>query len=136
MLKLDFKDFFPSIRGNDFFQYFQKNSSLSLSEDDLHRLVKLLFWLPKRNNDFQLSIGAPSSPFLSNAIMYKFDEELFGYCSERQIIYTRYADDITFSMHEMKMRGEVLKKVKDMLISQDSPVLKLNTKKNKFWFKS
>ncbi len=136
LLKLDFKDFFPSIKGNDFLQYSQNNENLSLLEDDLLRLIRLLFWLPKRNNDFQLSIGAPTSPFLSNAIMYRFDNEIFGYCSDKNIAYTRYADDMAFSMHDMKMRGEVLKKVKSVLASQPFPSLKLNKRKTVFGSKA
>lgn len=136
LLKLDFKNFFPSIKGNDFLQYSQNNENLNLLEDDLLRLIRLLFWLPKRDNDFQLSIGAPSSPSLSNAIMYSFDNEVFGYCSDKNIAYTRYADDMAFSMHDMKMRGEVLKKVKSVLDSQPFPSLKLNNRKTIFGSKA
>lgn len=136
LLKLDFKDFFPSIKGNDFWKYSQSNEALSLSEADLHKLIRLLFWLPERNKDFQLSIGAPSSPFLSNAIMYRFDSEMFRYSSEKNISYTRYADDMAFSMDDMKMRGEVLKKVEAVLASQTFPVLKLNNRKTVFGSKA
>lgn len=136
LLKLDFKDFFPSIKGDDFFKYSQTNNALSLSEPDLHRLVRILFWLPERNNDFQLSIGAPSSPFLSNAIMFEFDTHIFNYCSENNISYTRYADDLAFSMHDMKMRGEALKKVEYVLSSQPFPILRLNDRKTVFGSKA
>ena len=136
LLKLDFKDFFPSIKGDDFMQYSQNNANLPLIETDLQRLVRLLFWLPKRNNDFQLSIGAPSSPFLSNAILYSFDSEVSGYCSENSIAYTRYADDMSFSMHNKKMRGEVLQKVQSVLATQPFPSLQLNNKKTVFGSKA
>jgi len=136
LLKLDFKDFFPSIKGDDFLKYSQTNNALSLSETDLHRLVRILFWLPERNNDFQLSIGAPSSPFVSNAIMFDFDAHMFSYCYENNVSYTRYADDLAFSMHEMKMRGRVLKKVKNVLASQSFPILKLNDRKTVFGSKA
>ena len=136
LLKLDFKDFFLSIKGNDFLQYSQNNKNLFLLEDELQRLMRLLFWLPKRNNDFQLSIGAPSSPFLANAIMYSFDSEIFGYCSENKIAYTRYADDMAFSMHDMEMRGKILDKVKSVLTTQPFPKLKLNNRKTVFGSKA
>ena len=136
LLKLYFKNFFPSIKGDDFFKYSQINNALSLSETDLHRLGRILFWLPKRNNDFQLSIGAPSSPCLSNTIMFEFDSHIFNYCSENNISYTRYADDLAFSMHDMKMRGEVLKKVENVLASQAFPILKLNDRKTVFGSKA
>jgi len=136
LLKLDFKDFFPSIRGVDFLKYSQINNPLSLSETDLHRLVRILFRLPERNNDFQLSIGAPSSPFLSNAIMFEFDSQIFNYCSQNNISYTRYADDLAFSMHDIKMRGEVLKKVQDVLSLLKFPILKINDRKTIFGSKA
>ena len=91
--------------------------------------MRLLFWLPKRNNDFQLSIGATSPPDLSNAIMYSFDSEIFEYCSGKKIAYTRYADDMALSMRDRKMRGEVLTKIESVLNSQFFPKLKLIIKK-------
>jgi retron-type reverse transcriptase len=136
LLKLDFKDFFPSIKGDDFLKYSQTNNALSLSSSDLQRLVRILFRLPERNNDFQLSIGAPTSPFLSNAIMFEFDSHMFSYCSENDISYTRYADDLAFSMHDMKLRGEVLKKVENVLESLSFPTLKLNERKTVFGSKA
>lgn len=41
--------------------------------------------------------GAPSSPVISNLICSKMDAELSKLARERNCIYTRYADDITFS---------------------------------------
>ena len=132
MLKLDFHDFFPSIKGDDFLKYSRTNVNLSLSDEDLRRLVRILFWLPERNNRFQLSIGAPSSPYLSNAIMFDFDSKIFGYCLENNIFYSRYADDLTFSMHDMKKRESVLSKVKELLTTLAFPILRINDRKTVF----
>ena len=41
--------------------------------------------------------GAPTSPAITNIIMYDFDEKIGKYCGENNISYTRYCDDITFS---------------------------------------
>ena len=41
--------------------------------------------------------GAPTSPTISNLVMASFDESMGGWCEERQISYTRYCDDMTFS---------------------------------------
>lgn len=41
--------------------------------------------------------GAPTSPMLSNMVFYDLDQRLFHYCRLRNIRYTRYADDLTFS---------------------------------------
>lgn len=50
-------------------------------------------------NNGCLPQGAPSSPVLSNIIMFKFDKLLLRLCKENASIYTRYADDITISSH-------------------------------------
>ncbi len=41
--------------------------------------------------------GAPTSPAVSNLVMKPFDEYMGNWCEERQIQYTRYCDDMTFS---------------------------------------
>lgn len=132
LLKLDFKDFFPSIKGDDFLHYSQDNENLQPLKDDIQRLMKILFWCPKRSKALQLSIGAPSSPFLSNAIMYHFDSVISTYCGKQGVTYTRYADDIAFSMHDKEMRGDIYLQVKDVLASLPFPSLQLNTRKTIF----
>ncbi|MCD6180267.1 MAG: retron St85 family RNA-directed DNA polymerase [Bacteroidales bacterium] len=47
--------------------------------------------------DGSLPQGAVTSPSLSNLIAAKLDRRIAGYTSRRNIIYTRYADDITLS---------------------------------------
>lgn len=41
--------------------------------------------------------GAPSSPAITNIILFEFDQAVGTWCSVRQIQYTRYCDDMTFS---------------------------------------
>lgn len=41
--------------------------------------------------------GAPTSPILSNAVLFDLDVEMEVYCRERALQYSRYADDITVS---------------------------------------
>ena len=45
----------------------------------------------------ELPQGAPSSPAISNLILYRFDEKLTEICRKRGIYYTRYCDDLCFS---------------------------------------
>lgn len=41
--------------------------------------------------------GAPTSPMISNLVMFSFDQYMGKWCEEREICYTRYCDDMTFS---------------------------------------
>jgi len=41
--------------------------------------------------------GAPTSPMISNMVFYPVDVIIFEYCKQRKIMYTRYADDLSFS---------------------------------------
>ena len=41
--------------------------------------------------------GAPTSPVISNMICFRMDSELLQFAKSARAIYTRYADDITFS---------------------------------------
>ncbi|WP_434747232.1 retron St85 family RNA-directed DNA polymerase [Pantoea sp. Lu_F5_004] len=41
--------------------------------------------------------GAPTSPNISNAILYEFDQAMANQAMVRECVYTRYSDDITIS---------------------------------------
>ncbi|MBD9661781.1 reverse transcriptase domain-containing protein [Pantoea sp. PNT03] len=41
--------------------------------------------------------GAPTSPNISNAILYEFDQTMANQAMVRKCVYTRYSDDITIS---------------------------------------
>ena len=92
----DIKDFFPSIKSAMLNDVLIKNEQL-FSElginvnDSIEQIDKICF----RNNC--LSIGAVSSPMISNVIMYSFDLSFNDYCNNKNLIYSRYADDIYVS---------------------------------------
>lgn len=96
LLKMDFKNFFLSITPSLFLSVITRHG-IKLSENDLFLIKNLFFWKLRRNSPLRLSIGAPSSPFISNATMYFFDEYLTSECDKIGVTYTRYADDLTFS---------------------------------------
>lgn len=41
--------------------------------------------------------GSPTSPHLSSVLTFEIDEQLFEYCRNKSLRYSRYADDITIS---------------------------------------
>ena len=88
LLKLDIKNFFDSISFMDVYE--------SCFMDYYPKSVGMLFTYLCTYQD-HLVQGAPTSSMISNLVMKDFDEEIGSYCKERNISYTRYSDDMTFS---------------------------------------
>lgn len=92
ILKMDIVDFFSSISFqmvyNNVFNthYFPVAIGTMLTE------------LCCRNHE--LPQGAPTSPAISNIVMKFFDDAMGEWCGKRNITFTRYCDDITFSGNE------------------------------------
>lgn len=127
LLKLDFTNFFPSITATDFLKHLHKYSDVV--KDDAKRLVRLLFWRPKGRKGLILSIGAPSSPFVSNTVMFDFDTRVDAYCRDKGVRYTRYADDLAFSTNVPHVLNDVHEYVIGVCASIKYPRVDLNTDK-------
>lgn len=88
VLTLDLTDFFGSIKKESVSAIFREMGYTKPLSDLLALLCCLEGKLPQ---------GAPTSPCLSNIFMRDVDEKISKYCKEREIFYTRYADDMAFS---------------------------------------
>ncbi|MEF3101299.1 retron St85 family RNA-directed DNA polymerase [Raoultella terrigena] len=132
ILKMDFQNFFNKIKPELFFSKLD-NANVTLESGDREVLRNLLFWRPgtKRSVTLILSVGAPSSPFISNFVMYDFDREIDDWCEKNNIVYSRYADDITFSTNTKDLLSSVPKVVKKMLVT-NVPGLSVNESKTIF----
>lgn len=130
LLKLDFKDFFPSIRGIDFKKHI--NQYAPHLNEEVELLVRLLFWVGKPQGELRLSIGAPSSPAISNTIMFPFDQALDCFCAELDAKYTRYADDIAISTNQPHSLDKAFEFITSICRTMEYPRLVLNEKKTVF----
>lgn len=128
LLKMDLKDFFPSINPSLFFKECKKNG-ISFSDLDMKILEGFLFWKRRRTTNLVLSIGAPSSPLVSNFILFKFDEIISNHCATLGINYTRYADDLTFSTNEKNVLLSFPAYVRKVLNTLYDGQIKVNLKK-------
>jgi hypothetical protein len=128
LLKLDFKDFFPSLRARDFRVFIEKHKT-PLEEEEVEALCRILFWKPKGTNDLRLSIGAPTSPLLSNLLLIEFDEQVASFCAELGVAYTRYADDLSFSADVSSKLQKTERMVVALCRRLKSPTLTVNPKK-------
>lgn len=99
ILKLDFCDFFPSIRYTDFERFIGASVQSIIDKKELNLYSKILFWggRPRNIKPKCLSIGAPSSPMISNILLFQLDATLSRNANDLNLKYTRYADDITVS---------------------------------------
>ncbi|EKO3906856.1 retron St85 family RNA-directed DNA polymerase [Vibrio fluvialis] len=133
LLKLDLENFFNSISEKLLWRVWESILPLP-SMEDRKVLENLLFWCPSKisGGKLVLSIGAPSSPLVSNFFMYQFDSVISKLCSERKIVYTRYADDLTFSTNQSNVLFEIPVLVKDTLAKLFGNAIRINRKKTKF----
>lgn len=95
LLKMDFRDFFPSITPSLLRKEIIRSGRFN--DKDFEILSKLLFRYDSGSGSLRLSIGAPSSPHVSNVVMWQFDNLINERCRAEGVTYTRYADDLAFS---------------------------------------
>jgi RNA-directed DNA polymerase len=131
ILKMDCKNFFPSITPELLFFVAEKNE-ISISEIDKIFLENVLFYKSTRRAKLRMSIGAPSSPFISNFIMKNFDDAMEKECFERNITYTRYADDMTFTTNRKDILFDVPKVVTALLNVHCNKKIRINSEKTVF----
>jgi hypothetical protein len=115
VLNLDLKDFFPTITFRRVRGLYQ---SLGFSPAVATVLGLLCTEAPRRKVRFDdaewwvavgdrcLPQGAPSSPALANLVSRKLDRRLRGRLGKQGWVYTRYADDLSFSRKTFT-RGEL-----------------------------
>lgn len=131
ILKTDFQDFFNSIRAIDFRLYCQKHR-IFVAPKELDLATKALFWFNPIKGMLCLSVGAPSSPLLSNLLMYDFDVFTSNLCRQMGVQYSRYADDITLSGENRHDLQAVQKNIEIWLDQQQHPRLKFKPDKTVF----
>lgn len=95
MLNVDLQDFFPTIN-------FGRVRGLFMAKPfgATPRVATILAQICCHDNS--LPQGAPTSPVISNLICFRMDAQLLRLAAEHRCVYTRYADDMTFS----KRKGE------------------------------
>jgi RNA-directed DNA polymerase len=88
LLCIDFKDYFPSITYERVFNLFKTIGYTNEVANSLTNLCTYNGYLPQ---------GAPTSPYIANLVTLELDNYIEEYIEDKEISYTRYADDITFS---------------------------------------
>lgn len=106
IINIDLKDFFPSISYKRIKGLFSKlgyseqlSTIFALASTQAHTEEVLVddikYYVQK--GERCLPQGSPASPAISNMIAYTLDKRLKGLAQKFGFVYTRYADDLTFS---------------------------------------
>ncbi len=90
VVNIDLKDFFPSINFGRVRGAFL-GRPFNCPESVATLLAQICCF------DGRLPQGAPTSPIVSNIVCHQLDNRLLDFAKENRLVYTRYADDITFS---------------------------------------
>ena len=90
VIKMDIRDFFAATGARRVERYFRR---IGWDAPAARRLAELCAY------QGSLPQGAPTSPRLSNLLNYQMDVRLAALANSVGARYTRYADDMTFSVH-------------------------------------
>lgn len=102
ILKMDLKNFFPSITSQRVFSLFR---SIGYNVEISSLLTKICTC-----NDL-LPQGAVTSPCIANLTCRHLDYRIKKFCSKRDVVYSRYADDLIFSCNNI----ETLRRLKSTI---------------------
>jgi RNA-directed DNA polymerase len=132
LLKADFEDFFPSIKEADLRAHIERYVPNRYSLNEIEFLCRMLLWRAKPGSPLEVCIGAPSSPHLSNSVMYEFDLAVANHCQPLGVCYSRYADDVALSSNVPNVLEPLTDFLRTELRRLSYPKLKLNEPKTVF----
>lgn len=127
---IDLESFFPSIN------FRRVKTVLSLppfnlfgEKEELAYIIANICCAGKDRNDSKgfLPQGAPTSPTITNIICQRLDRKLSILAKKNKAIYSRYADDITFSSNNDMFNEDFFQKLKSIIIYEEN--FKINEKK-------
>ncbi|WCG91886.1 retron St85 family RNA-directed DNA polymerase [Proteus terrae] len=129
LLKMDLANFFNSLTPSIFWNVWQEYWEYpQLLERKL--IESILFW--NNSGNLVLSVGAPSSPTISNFCMSFFDIAVSEYCNSINVVYTRYADDLTFSTCVSNILSTIPNFISSILIEKFHGNISINNQKTVF----
>ena len=121
IISIDIKSFFNSVSSNRI-----KNSLTSIGTIDPEIIDFILSFCTFRNH---LPQGGVCSPYIANICFTSIDNKIESICAENRIVYTRYADDLTFSSNNKIKLNEIYQSVTEIIRTEG---FQLNEKKTRF----
>lgn len=137
-LRIDFKNFFPSLTADDVCRALEPYQERELVGDlskeiGSNKVIRNALFV----NEDQLAMGFPISPILSNIIMNKVDSKIEDFLHQNRSefgtpVYSRYADDIVISIKKKGFGNLIRDNVTDLVQGAEWPTLSINQSKTKF----
>ena len=118
LLRLDFKNFFESIKKDDVRFYIERtfpSRFLTWTSEDTNILCELVCF------NARLTVGSVTSPLLSNLMCNELDSEIAKLCASLNVKYTRYADDMYFSTDVRDVLIEFPRNIKKIVRNLSCP---------------
>ena len=136
ILKIDIKNFFPSITWFKFCEEYKWK--FRKYPDNAYQI----HFLKHHNGRIVLEQGFPASPAISNFVLFRFDIALYNYLINLQTHYedanfafTRYADDITISSNNINALTRAKYKVFELLHKNGFQFNKKKLKVIPYWLR-
>lgn len=120
LLEMDITNFFGTITEQQMYTLFCNIGYNSKVAGILANLCTYNNYLPQ---------GAVTSPYIANLVCYHMDARINGYCSRKDIVYTRYADDLTFSSDNRMLLNKIEKFIKYIVTDEGFTI---NDKKTRY----
>jgi RNA-directed DNA polymerase len=96
VLNIDLESYFESFHFGRVRGFFAKNKDFLLPIEVATVIAQISCY------EGTLPQGAPSSPIISNLICKILDQRIMKIAKKFKLVYTRYADDLTFSTNDLK----------------------------------
>lgn len=131
--KTDIENFFTSITKNIILKTIENNLNninIEIDKSYIDNILKLILI------DNILPVGFITSPSISNSVLYKFDKKIWELMRDKNIIYTRYSDDLVFSSNdfkELRNTNQIIEKYFEIIYDNN---FILNDEKSKFMDKT
>jgi RNA-directed DNA polymerase len=103
VLNIDLENFFESFNFGRVRGFFIKNNDFNLQPEIATVIAKIAC------HDNQLPQGSPCSPVITNLITHSLDIRLVTLAEKYSCIYSRYADDITFSTRKSTFPRQLMR---------------------------
>ncbi|NOH14134.1 MAG: RNA-directed DNA polymerase [Chloroflexi bacterium] len=120
ILAIDIENFYPSIPANRVWFVYRTAGYSPQIAAVLTSLTTYNSFLPQ---------GAPSSPRLSNLVCWSLDKRMLAFVGKREITYTRYGDDLSFSASSYQVLSKSFHTIKSIVRNEG---FSLNESKTRF----